>query len=407
MVTGKLGILCARLLLGLLVLASAEDGDGLGRPAKRLASAARSAARASSIRDYHREKLTDALDGVPTEEVLLVIEALRADEKPGRSLPAVLDFLESAYVERRYGEEAAKRVPDLLARLEADDPASVKALLAESLGIEDPRLATKMARKAAGAEERDVRLAAATALGDLVELEVRSEEIDAAFAGLLADGSPAVRARAARRAFAARFDPVVPWAIEHVEDDAREEAVVAGAAEKLCPGREAFDGLKALTRIQDLLDHDDFLKRPEVERDTIANLYRSWWEARGSTFPAPGFRKGRFSREVAGAVSAVVEIDRPVTRLRLWSKSDGSRFRVLVHEIREIEVPDSAPKFHFAVKYLAEGRREERGDAYARNVPARHAWALPRKDVGCYVLLLQPLLGDRLKILLRFHDPVN
>ena len=111
-------------------------------------------------------------------------------------------------------------------------------------------------------------------------------------------------------------------------------------------------------------------------------------------------------RDTPGAtVSVVVGENDVAAKLRLWAGADRTQVRFLLDELSLIPVAEGEYRANFRASYMAEGMRSDRGELYARNVPARQTWILARKKIGCFVVLLQPLLGGRLKIHLRLHDP--
>jgi hypothetical protein len=387
-------------------LATGEEAE-LSRAADKLYDTARSAARSSKLRDRHYEKLREALANVGAEELSAVIAALRADEKPGKSMPEVLGYLEREYAERIFGEEAVKRIPDLVEKLTAADEAARADLLGKSLMLEDLRLARNLAVAAAFSSEVELRIRAASALGDLLDLGAGTEAVGASLTKMLDDPSPAVRALACRRAFAAAHDPVFPWATAHLGDDAKAKVSVLGRDEEVCPGAEALEGLKETTRIEDDLIHRRFLLLSEDERETVVEQYRNWWKQRGETFPPPGFFEAPFRREASEVRETVFPENDTQVVVRLWSHVDRTNIRFLVDELRSVRRSDFGWTFDFAAKYMAEGMRRDTGEGYARDVPARHRWVLARKKLGCLVAVFQPLLEGRTKLRLSLYEPKN
>ena len=53
---------------------------------------------------------------------------------------------------------------------------------------------------------------------------------------------------------------------------------------------------------------------------------------------------------------------------------------------------------------MAQGQRVDDGEDWVRRHPAGVPRVLARKAIGCYVLTFQYLLGDRLRVILRFYD---
>jgi len=391
------------LALVLLLLTAAPglaDGAKLSRDAERLYDSALRVARSSRLRDRQVERLREKMEDVTEDELMEILLRLRAAKEPPRSLPEVIGILEAAWVRRSWGEEAAK-IPDLAKRIDTKDEEDAKLLLATSLWLEDLKLARHLHLARADSESAAVRRRVALGLGDLLNYGEGDDEVRAALTALLEDADPGVRAVAARRAFDVRFDTIVPWALAHLRDT----RTAKGREEELCPGREALAGLRELSGIQEDLTWEEFSRMTGPEKATTEQLFRAWWKQREGKLPERGHREAEFRSRPSETKSEVLETGESALKFRFWSGADRTQIRLRVDGIEPFAETALDWRVHFHVTYMAHGMRVDDGEAYERHHRMGDVWWLARKKIGRYELIFQPLIGDRVRVHMRFYDP--
>jgi hypothetical protein len=377
----------------------------LSRDAEKLYSTALRTAKASRIKEQQERLLARAYEEVETGELAAVIARFRKVEDPPRSHAEVLDLLVREYLHRRFGDQPAKEIENLNARFADPAPEVREALLVDSLGLTDYRLATYLVMKAAAAEEPALRRRAALCLGDLVNYGVDDGALSGRLLALLSDPDAGVRATAVRRGFEVGLDIIYDWALDNLGDDEKAAVTLRGREEVLIPGEEALRGLQELTFIQRDLPYRKFLAMSDQARVTFLELFRAWWANRGRAFPSPGFREAEFKRRPSATKTLVLKADETSGSFSLWAGLDRTKIRVAVDEftMRALTPLDFEVNGH--VRYMAQGMRPDDGEGFIRNLPVGKRHILARKAIGCYVLVFQRLTGNRVAIHLMFHDP--
>ena len=396
------------LLIAALLCATATAADGdLTRNAKKLYDTALRTARARQLKDQQKRLLKKAWDKVETPDLERVIVRLRQVEEPPRSFSAVLALLVGEHLHRLFGDEPVREIENLVELIADGNPEVRATLLVTSMGLADLRFARHLAMKEARAKEPVLRRRAALCLGDLVNLGADDGKGSGALVALLEDADAGVRAVAARRSFEARIDPVFDWALQNLKDAEKATISLRGAKETVVPGEEALRGLARLTRIQDDLLHRQYLKMTPQEKSVTTELFRAWWSSHGERFPAPGFREAAFRRKPGTRKTIVIESDGVSGTFQFWSSLDRTKIRIVADEVelRARSTLDFEVNFH--VRYMAQGMRSDDGEGYRRNLPTGERYILARKAIGCYVLVFQRMIGDRIAIHLQFHDLEN
>jgi len=391
------------IVLLLLPAAAARDGD-LPRNAKKLHDTALRTAKSRQIKDQQQRLLKKAWEKVSTPELGQVIDRLRQVEKPPRSFPAVLALLVTEHLHRRFGDEPIREIENLMDRIASGKPEDREALLVDSLGISDFRLARYLALKATRADEPALRRRAALCLGDLVNFGTDDGAVSGSLTALLDDPDAGVRAVAARRSFEARIDAVFSWALDHLDDAKKSTVSLRGAEEKLVPGAEALRGLAALTRLQEDLLYREYRKMSPTAKSTVRELFRAWWEGRGERFPAPGFREASFRRKPGTSKTILIKPDADTGAFQFWSSLDRTKIRIVTDELELSARTALDFEVNFHVRYMAQGMRSDDGEGYRRHLPVGAKYILARKAIGCYVLVFQRMTGNRLAVHLHFHD---
>jgi len=398
----------AALLLLLLLLittttAAAADGE-MSRNAGRLLDSARRMAKATRFKERQEELLGKKLLGIGPEDLERVIDALRAEPKPGKSHDRVLGYLEKRYLTDRYGERAAAKIDGLYALRTTEDPKEMQGLLTAALMLPDFRLANEVVLLGARSTHRDVRLRAAIAVSDLIAFGGADPAAEKTFTEFFGDADAAVRAVAIRRGFEVRFDPVFDLALARLSDAAKATAVVRGEGEDLRPGAEALRGLTELTRIEREMTYKEYRAADSTATKALDRRFRAWWEKWGSFFPPPGFREAIFSKKPSSTKSFLIPRNETTATFMFWSAKDRTRVRVHIDEIQLAATSLYDWRVNFHVRYMASGMRPDDGEAYRRNHFMGTPFVLARKKIGCFVLVFQHLIDGQLKVRLDFHD---
>jgi len=397
------------LVLSFLIVLAGVSGaeEKLSRNAKKLHDSALRIARASKIKEAQEKQLARLMRPVSVEELSEVIARLRNVEEPPKSLPPVLAFLVGEHLLRQFGKETLEQIPDLATLLSDGSPEGMEEAVAVSLRLEDLRLARHLTVRHAKVKHPNVRIRCAIGIGSLLAFGAATGTETAALTALLADEDPAVRAMACRVAFRSRLPEVVPWALEHLGDDAKGKAVVRGEETELIPGEAALRGLCELTRVEWDTTWKEFTRSSKKHRASLAELFTAWWDVKGKAYPPVGFREADFRAKPTESRSRIVKPDTAVTAFQFWAGLDRTRIRLAVDEV--LATPVSAFDFdvNFHLKYMAQGMRQDDGEGYKRHYPVGESYVLARKAIGCYVLAFQILSAGRVKIFLRFHDPVR
>lgn len=399
------------LLIALALLVASFPGaaadEGLGHDAEKLLDSALRTARGSRIRDRQKEKLLEEAGELSDDDLRAVVEALRKSDDDGKSLPEVKELLEGACIRRLWGEEAAKRLPDLFDRLAKTGITERLDLLAGALLLEDLRLAHRLAVADAAAGEPELRARAAVAIGCLLVWGETGDDLTAALGKLLADPDAAVRAVTIRAGFDARWDPVVPFAIAHLDDGESGLLEIDGEAKKLRPGEMALEQLREASQVEVDATWDQFHVLDAEKKTAVAELFGAWWEGKGKAFPPPGAREAAFRPTPSERATKVLDRGETMGSFQFWSGLDRTRIRLSVEEIELFATGLYDWELHFQARYMAQGMRSDDGEAYVRHHSVRSPWVLARKAIGCYVLTFQPLFEQRLKIRLEFFDPLR
>ncbi len=401
-----------RVLILAMVLAAAgawaaPPAGELGKDARELLETAQRLVKAAKFGETQERILRKALTGVSVGEMAKVLDLLHAGDAAAPSRADVLRLLAGEVYPALYGKEPLELIEGFPDKIRATDADTAEGLLAASLALTDFRLAFDLARRAAGSEHAKLRVRAALALGDLVEYGHEPAAAAEALANLLSDKEVAVRAVAGRRAFMARVDAAVPWALAHLDDQDKQVFEVRGEAETLIPGEEAMAGLRDLTRIEDEILWAEFRALTAERRDSLVSLWKAFWDEKGGRFPAPGFREAAFRPAPSTTDSVTVAKGETTATLQFWSGLDRTKIRVAVDDLSVAAASLYDFNVNFHVKYMAQGMRMDDGEDFARRWPVGHGRVLARKAIGCYVLTFQHLLGDRVRVFLRFHDPAG
>lgn len=393
-------------LFAAIAPAEAAD-DGLGHDAGKLLDSALRIARGSRVRDRRKEKLLEDAGELSDEDLRAVVDALRKTDDDLKSLPEVRSLLEGACIRRLWGAEAAKRLPDLFDRLADEDLTARLDLLSAGLLLENLRLAHGLALGGAAAAEKDLRARAAVAIGCLLVWGETGDDLTAALGKLLADADPAVRAMAIRAGFDARWGPVVPFAIEHLDDGESGVLEIDGESKTLRPGEMALEKLRTASLVEVDATWDQFHVLTPDKKTAVAELFLAWWEGKGGAFPPPGAREATFRPTPSERQTKVLEPGGTTATFSFWSGLDRTRIRLSVEEIDLFATGLYDWELHFHARYMAQGMSSDDGEAYVRHHSVRSPWVLARKAIGCYVLTFQPLFEQRLKIRLEFFDPLR
>lgn len=380
--------------------------DALKGESKRLLDSSWRMAKARRFSASQEKRLRKMCAEVGAEELGQVIDALLVKEAPGKSFAAVLAVLDGIHLRGLYGEEPLKALPDLAVQLRSDDPSERVGLISSSLFFDDQRLAKHLALAGTKSESSEVRYRAARALADLLNFGVREGEYSKALVDLLSDEASAVRIASCQRAFEAGLDPVFEWAVEHLGDNAKTKIMVRGKEVVTCPGATALAELQELTWVQRELTYEEFRRLSDGRRKSFLALLRAWWVEVGETFPAPGFREAKFRAKPSSTKSVVVGSGLTTASVNFWAGLDRTRIRVALDELECTASDLGEFDVNFHLRYMAQGMRTDDGEAYRRHFPVGEKYLLARKAIGCFVIVFQMLTEDRLKIHVRFYDPL-
>jgi hypothetical protein len=390
--------------LALLLFAAGALGAGdLSRDAKDLLDTSLRMGKTTKLNESQTRILRKAMEGISPEELARVVEQVAAEADLPSSM-AVLAILQGELYPRLFGKEPLALIEGFGSKLRSEDPAQAEGLLAAALALEDFRLAWHLLPKASTSESPKLRARAAIGYGDLIGYGFEPAAAGEALAKLLGDASPAVRGIACRRAFEAEVDAVMPWALAHLDDRESQAVEVRGRAETIVPGAEALNGILALTRVEDGMTWEDYRILSAERRGELAMLWTAWWEEKGGEFPPPGFREGRFRAAPSQTQSLVIGKGETAATLTFWAGADRTRVRLAIDEFSwaASSLYDFNVSYH--LRYMAQGQRVDDGEDWVRRHPAGVPRVLARKAIGCYVLVFQYLLGERVRIHLRFHD---
>jgi hypothetical protein len=391
-------------VLALLIAAGSAGAEGeLSRGARDLLESASRMAKSAKLNESQSRILRKATEGLSTEEFSLVVDRV-AELEDLPSSEAVLAILEGELYPRLFGREPLALIEGFGHKLRSTDPADAEGLLAAALALEDFRLAFHLAAKAAASKSAVLRARTAIAFGDLLSWGYEPVAAGEALSKLLDDPSPAVRGVACRRAFEAEVAAVVPFALGHLEDRESESFMVRGQAETIIPGAEALKGLLALTRVEDDMTWEEFRRLSAERRRELSMLWAAWWEEKGAKFPPPGSREASFRAAPSEVRSVILSKDETTASVQFWAGADRTKIRLSIDEFTwaAASLYDFTVSYH--LRYMAQGQRTDDGEDWVRRHPAGVPRVLARKAIGCYVLVFQYLLGERIRLFVRFHD---
>jgi hypothetical protein len=393
------------LVVVLLFDAPTPAAEELSSSGKKLLKHAVAMGKKRKTSEYDEKRFVKLLAAVPRDELPAVGQALRGQPKASDAHRALAERVDGMFWEAVYpGSSALKGFAKAVGSTET---AQRRLALSAAFTLEDLTSARKLAIETASWKDPEARMAAAQALGDLIDLQAVGEDGEKALAELVKDPSPAVGTTAVTRLEDALRTDAIDAYLTGLDDFETAKATGPdGAEQAYCFGARAFTRLAALSGRHEGLEVEGFRKLSEGRRAEIALDFNVWWKAARPTFT---FRKTHWERFAAAPVvrQKVITRTRPEEFFfQFRSPKDGSRVRLeLKHlQFRAVAADSDKRVVDWRVGYGMGGERNAFGTVEGTGVPVNRRHGAPKQGAAWISLTAQIIGEKKARVVVRYAD---